>query len=544
MGNCRFQIAYCKLLGIAGRTGPIRNLKYAICNSRVLLLALLLLLPLAAARSGAAADAGRKPVVLVFDMSTGTGADADFAAQATQDLKSSLRETNRVDAVQYDPSSPVIERAVLEKTLTREQAASPTTPDLRAKLAKLFGVQYFADGDLAVSDSNVDVTLAITEVDTGRKWVSHQRATMSSIQTGDSKRDLNNARVSAIRTAMTQIAQEAFVAIPIAAPEPAAANLAPPTQDTGDMDEKILGELMVRVDRYLAENNLVSALSELKRAENANPKALGPRIKLADVYMRQKRYDQAIDELKRARDLAPGNRDVLKPLAEAFEAQGSLAEAATAYEALLTGAEPPRAAELRIKLGDLYWKNANIEDAVGQYKSAAEADPKNPMPHLRLARVFAAKAQFADALKEIEIAVKLTPEGAPVMDSEAFQGFLKVADAEIRAIYAQYQISDAEYRKGDKTREDYRNTSGELGDRATALAAFLDKIPAPDEFRSSKSHRVLGLTLLSQATASLATFLETDDEDSRADSTLLISEAVKEFQTAFDLDKETLRKVR
>ena len=499
-------------------------------------------LPIPCAGQG---DSSRqKPVVLVFDLAAGVGVSGGFAVQAAQDLKTYLTETNRVDAFRYNSNSPVVERAVIEKSLTREKAVSPMKPEVRVSVAKLFAVQYFTNGDLAVSDNNVDLTLALTEVDTGRKWVSHQRAAVSIAQGGDPKRNLENARRSALRTAVMQIAQDAFATVPAAVPEPpAAADLSPPTLEPAiSPDEKIFADYMARVDRYLKEGNLTSASSELKRAINVNPKALESRIKLADIYLRQMKYDQAIDELRRARELAPENVEVLKSLAAAYEAQGSLSDATAVYEALAAKSKPGETAALRIAMGDLYWKHAKIGEAVKQYTTAIESAPRDSTPHLRLARVFAAQAQFKDCAREIEASAKLTPEGSPVIDSETFQGFLKIADSEIRAVYAQYQVNEAAYRKQERTREDYHNTARELGDRAAALADFLDKLPSPKEFRVSKRHRVLGLTLFSQGTASLMTFLESDDEDARTESVLYFTEAVKEFQTAFDLDKEALNK--
>ena len=482
--------------------------------------------------------APKKPVVLVFDLNPGAGAGAEFVRLSTQDLKVFLRETNRVDAVQYIVDSPVVQRAILEKAMTGDEANSPTAPEQRLKMAKLFGAQYYAGGDVSATGGNVDLTLSLTEVSTGRKWTSQPRTSLNSVQSGDSNRDLANARASAIRTAVTQISQQALAALPEIAPEPAQQSA-----ESGDkLDEKAMAERFALVDRYLKEDNAAGAISELKRIINSDPKAIEPRTKLANVYLQQKKYDQAVDELKRALDLAPGNQDIQRSLAAAYEAQGSRSDALGLYNKLLEGKDPVSTGSLRIALGDTYWRSAKIEDAVSQYKSAAEANPKDPTPHLRLARVYAAKAQFTEGAKEIEAAKKLTLEGSPVMDSETFQGFLKVADIEIRAIYAQYQSGDAAFRAGDRTREDYYTTAKELGARAAALAAFLDVIPPPDEFGPSKRHRVLGLTLFSQGASSLMTYLQSDDTDARADSTLYITEAVKEFQTAFALDKKTLEK--
>ena len=515
----------------------------AIRGLRNSIVCLCVVLALAAACLAQAPSLRKRPVVLVFDLNTGSGADKDFADQATQELKTFVRETNRVDAVRYDPASPVVERAVIEKTLKREEADSPTTPEMRARLAGLFGVQYFTGGDLAVSQGNVDLTLALTEVDGGRKWVSQQRVAAASVEGGDPKRDLGNARASAVRTAVSQIAQEAFAGLPVGPPETVPTEIIPSAiEPVGNLDQRVLADRMARADRYAKDGNFAGAISELKRVINADPKLIEPRLKLADLYQRQRKYDQAIDELKRARELAPASKEILKALAAAYEAQGDLDEAAKLYKDLPPDEEPATAAARKLALGDLYWKSARIEDAVAEYRAAAEADPKDPKPHVRLARVLAAKAQFSDSAKEVQAARKLTPEGSPVIDHEAFQGFLKVVDSEIRAVYAQYQVGDAAFQAHDRTREEYHDAVHGLGERAAALAGFLDTLPTPEQFRASKRHRVLGLTLFSQGTASLMTFLETDDDGEREQSALCFAEAVKEFQTAFSLDRKLIEK--
>lgn len=484
--------------------------------------------------------AARKPVVLVFDVNAGTGADADFVAQASRETRDFLRETDRVDAVRYDKDSPVVQRALLEKSVSAEEAASPSTPELRTKLAKLFGVQYFTGGDVSVTGSSVDLALSLTEIVGGRKWVSQQRVTASS----DQKRDLANARASAIRTAVMQIAQDAFSGLAaVDTEEPAAGGAAPPPMGPPlNLDEKVYADRMARADRYIKEGNTAAAITELKRAINANPKVLEPRVKLANLLSQQKKFDQAVDELKRAHDLAPDDDEVTAALAAAYEAQGSPDEALKLYAELMSKQDTPKTAALRLKLGDLYWKHAKVESAIAQYRAAVEADAKDPTPHLRLARVHAARADFVESAKEIDEAAKLTPEGQPVIDSETFQSFLKIVDSEIRAIYAQYQAGDSAFRGGERTHEEFNDSLRELADRSAALSDFLGKLPAPDKFRASKRHRVLGLALFSQGFSTLMTFVRTNDDAARTESSVLLTEAVKELQTAFDLDKKTISK--
>ncbi len=482
-----------------------------------------------------------KPVVLIYHFSPGAGASESLAKDASQDAKTFFRETNRVDAVLYDPSSLIVERAILEKSLTREQASYPNSPELREKIAKMFDTEFYALADITKTENNVDVTLTVVETASGRKWSSPQRATVAG--SGDPSRDLANARMSAVRSAVMQIAQDAFSGIdPSASYEQNTAASILLSEPTIDLDAKVFSDRMAKAERFADEGNTAGAISEYKRAININPKAVEPRLKLAEQYIKLKQYDQAADELKRARKIAPDSIEVSRKLAEVYELQGAIGSAIEEIKSLPSDGESAVSADDHLAMGDLYWKNAKIEEAINEYKAAIKSDPQNYVPHVRLARVLAAKAKFTDASKELEIAAKLAPKGVLIIEPETFYSFLKIIDAEIRAIYAQYVSGDAAFQSGDRTREEFYNSLKDLQERAFGLAQFTEKLPTPEEYRVSCGHRALGLTLLGQGIASMMAHVQADAAGAKTEASLYITEAVKEFQSAFELDKRSLQK--
>lgn len=159
----------------------------------------------------------------------------------------------------------------------------------------------------------------------------------------------------------------------------------------------------------LRGNHLLTAEDAFKQALKANPRLVQAMVGLADVALRREARESAKSWLEKALATAP-NDDTVQHALGLYAASGKDYPAAEA--ALRKAIEiNPNNLAARNALGGLYaGAMQRPADAVGVYRAAIEADPKQLEARLGLAQALAATGQFSGAEAELTAATKAHPD--------------------------------------------------------------------------------------------------------------------------------------
>ncbi len=125
-------------------------------------------------------------------------------------------------------------------------------------------------------------------------------------------------------------------------------------------------------------------------------------------------------------DLVLPNRPISKFLGGLIGGQPTPTSVATVLTPTI-GKEVPAL----IAAGDQFVLQSQMDTAIGQYQSAAQIAPQNPLPLIRLARAYAFKGLMSDAVNRAQLAVQRAPN-----DAEAHAQFC-------RALAWNSQVNDA-----------------------------------------------------------------------------------------------------
>ncbi len=154
------------------------------------------------------------------------------------------------------------------------------------------------------------------------------------------------------------------------------------------------------------------ALRELKRAMVLMPDQPPARLELAKAYEASGNWIAAVEQLRRLVRLAPDNAEYSYQLGKALTKLSgwSLREIARVN---------PDSARLRQALGQEYAIQEKYDQALAAYQRAAQSDPKLPEIHLGMAVVLLQLKRYDQALREIEVELKLVPKSKVAAETKA-----------------------------------------------------------------------------------------------------------------------------
>ena len=468
------------------------------------------------------------PTVLLFPVAAGDGAQPTVATEATQAIKTYLRQTGKAEVADFDPDSALVRRAVMEHRVKTEQLVGVSTPEARLQIGKLIGTDFAVTGDVSIKDDRVTSSIWLGNVRTRKVWRLEASAGIASA--GDRDRAVSNALQSATSTVIYQLAGEALKDIP-----PDAAALAPVEEDkttaVNPIEPQVLppgDEAKARLDRaqkFEKAGDDASAILEYRKAINADPRSIETRLALVRLYVQRKMYAQATDELGRAQEIEPDNEAVRRELARVYEDKGAFDKAAEVYTR--EADRHPNDPASRVAAGDYYWRHNKFEDAEKQYRLAVEIDPANPAPHDRLALLLAAQSLFNESRKEVQQLQKLDPNPDPKVMADRYTRLRSLADRDLKALVVQYDNGADSFSDRSMTRESYYELVRGIGVRLGSITHFLEALTPTVGDSSAHRRRILGCNLMSQACAHMLSYLETNKSSERQDAAIFISEAKK-----------------
>lgn len=191
-------------------------------------------------------------------------------------------------------------------------------------------------------------------------------------------------------------------------------------------DKNIAGEIEKEARLYQSDSDLAAQRAQLEKRIEEEPENAELLQDLAEVCQKTKDWDAAVAAQERATKLKPGDSAVQFALGDlkmtrieeeiyALKRSGKKAEAERKEQELLSLQTEefrarvkayPTDLNLRFKLGDLLYRQGQLEEAIGQFQQTVR-DPKyKSASQLRLGRAFAAKGQHSLAIRQLEQALE------------------------------------------------------------------------------------------------------------------------------------------
>ena len=291
--------------------------------------------------------------------------------------------------------------------------------------------------------------------------------------------------------------------------------------------------LEAAADRYRQIGDLSNAIESLRQAINENPRDVNLRKKLIIAYQDRQMPDMAVSEIERAVALAPNDADLSRLRANSYLGKGDTVNAIKMLRAIVAANTRDTAAQ--VALGDALMADSQFADAIAAFESATKNDSKSPLPHRRLARIFAARAgsdlaQYAACLQQIEQARSLTP----ATDTQTYQGdyFEIMLLLESRLKDMLDQVNETFGGVGKRTPADLMQHATDLKERAEAASDFLDKLPPAAGQDVTHAHYGQGAALLIQSVGYLRKYIPSNEAQIATSLRATRSDALTELSDA------------
>ena len=288
---------------------------------------------------------------------------------------------------------------------------------------------------------------------------------------------------------------------------------------------------MFRADLAVAQNQPTEQRSWLERAAAANPEAVEPLLRLGAVLDAQglwqkavECYDQAIaldpaslpaytaaatvltsrsrpkqaaEYLAKAAERSPHDNTLLMRLGDTYRQASMLAEAEEAYDLAARTAEPPLAAQIMDRLGDLYVSSGQFEEGFRCYAEAARLRGDNAQP----------------------------------LAQKRYEQMTIVADeAVMSALQAASEAFEAYYRDRTMPRERAYVIAEQSETRVAEVAEFTVGLPVPPALEQMHLRRQLFYDLAAEAIVALMTYLDTNLEQALSQYQTTVREACAEYE--------------
>ncbi len=493
--------------------------------------------------------ADTRPVVLLFDTTNGKGVDKSLAASATKALRDYLRETKRVEVTIFDRESPTVLRAIMEKRLSPDKIASYSSIAERIEVAKILAFEYTAGAEVSMKESAVEVKLWFAKVNGTKQERWETTGSASSI--GAEERDLENAMHSAASSAVRFVEEKALSALPriseqlpITDGESTALNdatsTAPNTNNTLTADD-----YAARGESCFKDGDLAQAIDNYSKAINVDPVNAGLRLRLAILYTHKGMFGEANDELKRAAEMGVdaalitqtrNEIDKIKNNPIVVSSRKAVTTEPVRKTTQVKGLASQKAAISKIVEGDKSWSNGEPDEAAKFYKEAIVADPLEWRAYERLAQVNAWMSLFNESRKVLEELNKLQPKPPADVIAKRYEVFRIAIDNSLKSMIKLYESDKESFEQKKLSRESYYDSAKGIFLKLESMSKLLDALEVPATKKSANLRRSLACGLLSQAASSLMDYLETNNVTYKQNTSVFVTQAKNELDTASKLD--------
>lgn len=283
----------------------------------------------------------------------------------------------------------------------------------------------------------------------------------------------------------------------------------------GDAARKMLNE----AGMDMQQTNLYAAIDAFRQAVNLNPYATSIRLKLAGAYLQAGYPALAVDEARRAMMLDPGNKD-LNDFIKGMRDHGLIA-AGDPTVLLASLSRDANNTQTWLALGDSYMADKQTSKAKDAYEHAVALQPEMPDAQVKLIGLFLTEGQCDKAV------AAYTKAGATSY-APTVHIINDAANSLLNAIHRAATDHDA----GLITREGYYRQATDADSTAKSLQAFVTQMSAPDAQKIGYLHLAMAVQLVSQVTGAWVSFIETNDDQYKAQADPLEQDARRELKTA------------
>ena len=177
--------------------------------------------------------------------------------------------------------------------------------------------------------------------------------------------------------------------------------------------KKMSAEMKVIFDEAIALKNsgqIDAAMEKLNAALQMDPKQPNILAHLADCYYQKGQYDTAIENYKKAIELNPLDANLHTNLGNVYVKKGMIVEAQGEFDQAVK-ADPAHADINYYNMGVVMMNAGKYEEAGAAFKNSVGANPSYAPAHYQYAMCLVNKAQYAEAVAEMETYLKLAPTG-------------------------------------------------------------------------------------------------------------------------------------
>jgi tetratricopeptide (TPR) repeat protein len=181
-------------------------------------------------------------------------------------------------------------------------------------------------------------------------------------------------------------------------------------------DEKTL-EILEKGNQLYKDGKFDEAIVVFQEFKALNPKAYQVDLNIADCLREKGEFDKAVETYngvitQAAADLVVGREIVAKAQAgigNTYLKQNKIQEAQDYFRKSIENS--PKDEVLAYNVGEIYFSNANMDEALKYFGLAAQITPEWPDPYLKLGYVYLNKGDNASAITQLEKFLTLEPEG-------------------------------------------------------------------------------------------------------------------------------------
>ncbi len=494
--------------------------------------------------TGAAGEGSQPPTVLIFSSpAKGTPAKefVDFAPFVARALQEDGSFAPRI----FLAKDADIQAALSRGEITGADLADPVNPQARRKIGRAIGADYILNLSGSYTKSGVAADAQMERLVGQREWTVvfvqklapyHGKGPKTSLLEGI------NAQTALIVQQITHNQSPIPVSPPVdvntgkVVPQPAA-KPAPPVQPAATpaappppQPAPSVSAEEILVERFRRQGDLPNLIMALRKAITAKPKDASLRGQLIRAYLDAGMTSTALDEARRAVALLPASAAMHCALGDCLQASGASDGAVAEYQSAVQ--LDPKDATNYVALGEGYWAAAKPEAAIKALQDAIACDPANPLPHRKLARIYAELGRYSDAVGEFNaVRARAKPDEADSLAKD-YAALCRIAATELTGILNRLQNDHQDLSTGRRTREQIYNDETQLRKQAADLSSFLEALEAPAGLGRVKGLFGQAGNLTAQAVDLSLHSLEATGAGHEEEATVMRLEASRQVQEA------------
>ncbi|HXG23657.1 MAG TPA: tetratricopeptide repeat protein [Chthonomonadales bacterium] len=496
-------------------------------------------------------------LLIISDQSRtgGKGSPLDLAPY----VERKIRETGAYEVVIFKPDSPEVRTALETRKLTSMDIMQPFTTDVRRKIAAALNATHILILSGRFEPEGVTGDAEMEALSGPNTWTTVLSYHMGPYR-GKTKKpsvlagvmafaDNLSARLTGKPSPSAPSAPKTGPEPPHRKPEPTPTSTsAPPPIATrppelatvtsphnGPLPSTLSpvakpSAYEILITRARNSGDIPNLIVSLRRTINEKPRDPVLRRDLIQAYAVRGLREAAHAEALRAVALMPEDATLRRLLGDTYLDAGDVENAVKQYVEAVRLA--PGDATNLVALGDAYWNLGKPEEALKAFARAATVDPRNPLPHRKMARLFALRGEYPAAVHAMKSASALTTEGDSVALNANYADLLRAAESTLNDLLARLQNTRKVLQEGMRTREEvFQDTLG-VRKRAEDIVGFLETLPSPSLLERVQAYYGQAASLVVQAAEATMRFLETQEERYMEEALLLRVEAGKQMTEA------------